>query len=267
MNGYVSPDVPVLDQITPVMLTYNEVPNLPRSLAALAWARQVVVVDSGSTDGTLELLRAHPRVRVVQRKFDSHAAQWNHAVSATGIATSWVLALDADYVLSSALVAELASLRPDARTGGFRARFEYHVRGRRLWGSLYPPVTVLFRAGHGRYVQDGHTQRLEVPGRIDDLRARIVHDDRKPFAHWRQAQRRYSRLEAEKLLRSPWLKLGWPDRVRRLIVVAPAAVLLYCLVARGGALQGFAGWQYALQRAWSEAVLSQELLKRTMGRP
>jgi glycosyltransferase involved in cell wall biosynthesis len=255
----------VLEQITPVLLTFNEAPNLPRTLAALSWAQSIVVVDSGSRDGTLALLQADPRVHVFHRAFDSHAAQWNYAVGETGIATPWILALDADYVLSPALIAELGALRPAADTGAYRARFDFHVRGRRLWGSLYPPVTVLFRAGQGRYVQDGHTQRLEVTGRVADLDAPIAHDDRKSFAHWRQAQRRYCRLEADKLLRTPWRALGWPDRVRRLVVVAPAAVLLYCLIGRGGILQGLAGWQYALQRAWSEAVLSQEMLKRLLG--
>jgi glycosyltransferase involved in cell wall biosynthesis len=255
----------VLDQVTPVLLTYNEAPNLPRTLAALGWAKAIVVVDSGSTDGTLELLQADPRVRVFDRRFDSHAAQWNYAIAGTGIATPWILALDADYVLSGPLVAELGALRPPAEVNAFRARFDYYVRGRRLWGSLYPPVTVLFRAGQGRYVQDGHTQRLEVPGRIEELRAPIAHDDRKPFAHWRAAQRRYSRLEADKLVRTAWRALPWPDRIRRLVVVAPAAVLLYCLIARGGILQGLSGWQYAFQRTWSEVVLSQELLKRMFG--
>lgn len=255
----------MLEQITPVLLTYNEAPNLSRTLAALAWAKSIVVVDSGSTDGTLALLAADPRVRVVQRAFDSHAAQWNFAIAETGIGTPWILALDADYVLSNALVAELGALRPDAGTTAFRARFDYYVRGRRLWGSLYPPVTVLFRADRGRYVQDGHTQRLEVVGRIDDLRAPIAHDDRKPFAHWRAAQRRYCRLEAAKLAGTPWSKLGWPDRVRRLVVVAPAMVLLYVLIGRGAALQGLAGWQYAFQRTWAEVVLSQELLERMFG--
>lgn len=256
----------MLEQITPVLLTYNEAPNLSRTLAALAWAKSIVVVDSGSTDGTLALLAADPRVRVVQRAFDSHAAQWNFAIAETGIGTPWILALDADYVLSNALVAELGALRPDAGTTAFRARFDYYVRGRRLWGSLYPPVTVLFRADRGRYVQDGHTQRLEVVGRIDDLRAPIAHDDRKPFAHWRAAQRRYCRLEAAKLAGTPWSKLGWPDRVRRLVVVAPAMVLLYVLIGRGAALQGLAGWQYAFQRTWAEVVLAQELLQRMFER-
>lgn len=255
----------MLEQITPVLLTYNEASNLPRTLAALAWAKSIVVVDSGSTDGTLALLQAEPRVRVFPRRFDSHAAQWNYAVGETGIATPWILALDADYVLSAALVAELGALRPDPGTAAFRARFDYYVRGKRLWGSLYPPVTVLFRAGRGSYVQDGHTQRLEVAGRVEDLHEPIAHDDRKPFAHWRAAQRRYCRLEAEKLARTRWSMLGWPDRVRRLVIVAPAAVVLYVLVGRGAALQGLAGWQYAFQRAWAEVVLARELLKRMLG--
>ena len=255
----------MLEQITPVLLTYNEAPNLPRTLAALAWAKAIVVVDSGSTDGTLALLQTDPRVRVFHRAFDSHAAQWNYGITETGIATPWILALDADYVLSAALVAELGALRPPTEVNAFRARFEYYVRGRRLWGSLYPPVTVLFRSGQGRYVQDGHTQRLQVGGRIEELRAPIFHDDRKPFSHWRVAQRRYSGLEADKLTRTAWAELRWPDRIRRLVVVAPAAVLLYCLIGRGGILQGLAGWQYAFQRTWSEVVLSQELLKRLFG--
>lgn len=255
----------MLEQITPVLLTYNEAPNLPRTLAALAWARQIVVVDSFSTDGTVEMLKADARVRLVQRAFDSHASQWNFATGEAGIATPWILALDADYVLSDALVAELAALRPAPEIDAYRARFDYFVRGRRLWGSLYPPVAVLFRRGRGTYVQDGHTQRLQVAGAVGELRAPIAHDDRKPFAHWRVAQRRYCRLEADKLARTPWRELGWPDRVRRLVVVAPAAVALYCLVARGCALQGLAGWQYAFQRAWSETVLAQELLKRLLG--
>lgn len=255
----------MLEQITPVLLTYDEAPNLRRTLGALSWAREIVVVDSFSTDGTLALLRTDPRVRVVQRAFDSHAAQWNFAVGEIGIGTPWILALDADYVLSDALVAELAALHPPPEVDAYRARFEYYVRGQRLWGSLYPPVKVLFRRGRASYVQDGHTQRLQVVGAVGELRAPIAHDDRKPFAHWRAAQRRYCRLEADKLLHTPWRALGWADRVRRLLVVAPAAVLLYCLFARGGALQGLAGWQYAFQRAWTETVLSQELLKRMLG--
>lgn len=65
----------MLDQITPVLLAYNEEQNIARTLSHLTWAKDVVVVDSGSTDGTLERLERFSNVRVFSRRFDTHAAQ------------------------------------------------------------------------------------------------------------------------------------------------------------------------------------------------
>ena len=72
----------MLDRITPLLITLDEEPNIERTLAALAWAREIVVVDSGSTDGTLELLRLDPRVRVVTREFDTFAGQLGFGLNA-----------------------------------------------------------------------------------------------------------------------------------------------------------------------------------------
>ena len=52
-----------LDQVTPLLLTYNEEPNIARTLAPLHWARRIVVIDSGSTDRTLELIALHPQAK------------------------------------------------------------------------------------------------------------------------------------------------------------------------------------------------------------
>ena len=68
------------------------------------------------------------------------------------------------------------------------------------------------------------------------------------------------RLEADKLLAMPMSQLGAADRLRRLVVFAPAAMLLYCLFVRGNILDGRAGMYYALQRATAEAILSMFLL-------
>ena len=59
------------DQVTPLILTFDEAPNIRRTLDALSWARELVVVDSGSTDGTTEILAAQRNVRRFQRRFDS----------------------------------------------------------------------------------------------------------------------------------------------------------------------------------------------------
>jgi glycosyltransferase involved in cell wall biosynthesis len=75
----------MLDHITPVLLTYNEEQNVSRTLSRLAWAKDIVVVDSNSIDGTLAALRKFSNVRVFNRRFDSHAGQWRYAVEDTQI--------------------------------------------------------------------------------------------------------------------------------------------------------------------------------------
>lgn len=252
----------MLADITPVLLTHNEAPNIARTLAPLRWARDIVIVDSDSDDGTVAMARTHGAVRVFRRSFDTHAGQWTHAVMQTGIATPWVLALDADYRLSEELVAELAALQPAADVVGYQARFIYCIGGRPLRASLYPPVTVLFRRAGCSYVQDGHTHRVRLAGRIEALRAPIYHDDRKPLVHWRQAQRRYMALEAAKLSRPSAASRGRVERVRRLRVVAPVAVAVYCLVVRGLLLAGVPGLIYTAQRVYAECLLSGYLLRQ-----
>ncbi len=255
----------MLDQITPLILTYNEASNIGRTLEQLRWARDIVVVDSLSDDDTLEILSGFPQVRLYQREFDSHENQWNFGLRETAITTEWVLALDADYVLTEECQAELKALQPAPDVKGYRARFIYCVNGKRISSGIYPPVTVLYRRSEASYVQDGHTHKLKLDGRIENLRAPILHDDRKPLSRWFQAQARYTQLEAEKLLASDPRSLGWTDRVRRWRIIAPAATLLYCLIFRGGVFDGWAGFYYAFQRALAELMLSLYLLEHDLG--
>jgi len=77
----------MLPHITPVILTYNEAPNIGRCLDGLGWARDIVVVDSFSDDQTLSIISAYPQARCFQRQFDNHASQWTFAIKETGITT------------------------------------------------------------------------------------------------------------------------------------------------------------------------------------
>ena len=95
-----------LNQITPLILTFNEKENIARSVAPLLWAKEILIVDSGSTDGTADIARAaHPNVRIVTRDFDSFAAQCNFGL--TQIETEWVLSMDADYLLTPQFIKEI----------------------------------------------------------------------------------------------------------------------------------------------------------------
>src|SRR5690349_18976640 len=174
----------MLEQITPLILTYNEAPNVARALGGLSWAREIVVVDSFSDDETVQIASSFPNVRVVQRAFDNHRNQWDYGLKETGIATPWVLALDADYVVTDELVSELKTLQPNKKIDGYRASFIYCINGKKLRSGIYPPVTVLYRREAATYIQDGHTQRVALEGAIEDLREPLLHDDRKPFRRW-----------------------------------------------------------------------------------
>lgn len=244
----------MLTAITPVILTYNEAPNIERTLSQLYWAERIVVVDSYSTDGTLDILRQFPNVSVYQRAFDTHAMQWNYAVSLAE--TTWVLSLDADYCLSDALLKELASLQPDGSVDSYFIPFQYCVFGQPLRGTILPPREALFRRDTATYIDDGHTQRLQCWGNSSWLSASILHDDRKSLNRWLWAQDRYALLEVEKQMRSPWEEMGLGDRLRRIPGLAALIIFFYCLILKGGIWDGWAGWYYALQRATAELVLS-----------
>lgn len=250
----------MLDQITPLIITYNEACNIARTVAALDWARRIVVVDSGSTDGTLDTLARFTQVEVMHRPFDNFASQCNFGLTLIG--TPWVLSLDADYLPTPELIAELARLDPDANTIGYRANFIYCIHGHALRGSLYPPRVVLFRVGTATYGQTGHAHRLEISGLVTEVRGRIRHDDRKPVSRWLASQRTYAAQEAEHLLAG--VPLSRIDRLRRMAWPAPLLVLLYVLIMKRCVFDGWPGWYYALQRLIAEALLAVEIIDRRL---
>ena len=252
-------------EITPVLLTYNEEANIERTLQSLSWAQDIVVVDSLSRDATFSILKKFPRVRIFQRAFDSHEAQWNFALMRTAVKTPWVLALDADYLLSEELVRELRALEPEARIFGYRASFIYRVGGYPLRASVYPAVTILYKRENAVYVQDGHTQRVRIAGDVGDLKGRVYHDDRKSFRTWIEAQKRYMKLEVAKLTGDP-RPLNLPDRIRCLRIVAPPAVFVYCLFGKRLILDGVPGIVYSFQRTLAESILSFYLVRRDFQR-
>ena len=249
-------------QVTPLILTYNEAPNLGRTLDKLRWARGVLVIDSFSTDDTEAIARGFNNVVFIQRQFDSFAGQCNFGLER--IKTDWVLSMDADYILTDELRDEIAELPSDPRVTAYFARFRYCVAGRPLRGTLYPPRAVLFQKARGHYVQDGHAHKLVFDGPSRFLKGHLLHDDRKPLSRWLESQRNYARLEAEKLLAHPEHARSLADRLRRLIWPAAPAAFVYTLMVKGCLFDGWPGWFYTLQRTYAELLLSLELLDRRL---
>ena len=220
----------MLDQITPIIITYNEAPNIGRALEKLHWAKDIVIIDSFSNDETLSIIAKFPGVRVFQRNFDCPANQFNFALKETGITSEWVLTLGADYILTDNFIRELEKLVPKPNMDGYYCHFLYCIFGLPLRGSVYPPRVSLFRKTKAYYRQDGHTEQLIINGKVDDLQSCIMHDDRKSLSRWIIAQDGYAKLEADKLIALDSHHLNWPDRVRKMRIIAPPAIFFYCLL-------------------------------------
>ncbi|MBL9133136.1 MAG: glycosyltransferase family 2 protein [Verrucomicrobiaceae bacterium] len=251
-----------LATITPVILTWNEDPNLRRCLERLRWAAEVIIIDSGSTDATDAIAAEFPNTRLIVRPFDDHTTQWNFGVDTT--TTNWVLSLDCDYVLCPGFEDELARLDEATTCDAFYASFRYLIFGKPLRACLYPPRAVLFRKDRCRYVPDGHTQLLSIPGTTAHLATKIDHDDRKPLSRWIASQDKYARLEAEKL--TALTQLSPQDRIRRTMILGPVFVFFYTLLVRRVIFDGLHGWYYSFQRALAEIMLSLRLLEKKIGK-
>ena len=254
----------ILNKITPLILTYDESANIKRTLAKLSWAKQIVVIDSFSQDNTIEILESYPSVKVFQRKFDTHTNQWNYGLAK--IASEWVLSLDSDYILSNELIEEISTISSETPINGYFIPFKYCVFGEPLRGTILPPRQALFRQSKSIYVDDGHTQLLEVEGHSAYLNNCIFHDDRKSLSRWLWAQDRYMIIEAKKLIETPSANLSYGDKIRKQKFAAPLIIFFYCLILKGGIFDGWAGWYYAFQRMLAETLLSIHIIERERSR-
>jgi glycosyltransferase involved in cell wall biosynthesis len=243
--------------LTVYVLAKNERANIGRSLDALARHRlPVKVMDSGSTDGTQDLARTYPAVEVVPYRYENHCAAYNQFCG-DAPAASYVMVLDADMIVTDALMAEVAELMKRG-VSVIQAPVRMYVEGEPLVrGSLYPPKPIIFRGASTYFVPTGHGERLRPDCGAVQTNAELIHDDRKPYTTYLQSQARY----AENLVaRADAGHLSQRDRMR---VNTPLMLLLVPLVSyilKLGVLSGRAGLVYAMDRLIAEAIMFRQAL-------
>lgn len=249
-----------------VLITLNEAANLPRTLASVRWAQEIVVVDSGSTDATVELAR-QADAQVYEEPWKGFAAQKNSAIAyATG---DWVLSLDADEEVSPELAREIqVLLAAEPPFAAYRIPRLNHFLGRPLrHGGYWPdPKLRLFRSGTARFADRAVHETMETAGPVGALKGPLLHHCYPTLEDYIEHMNRYSSAGARMLVdagrapRTPFA-LVWNA------LLNPAATFVYNYIFRAGFLDGREGllqhlnhsvyihWKYV--KAWQAAKSAQ----------
>jgi len=266
----------------------NEARNLPRCLASVAWADEVWVVDSQSTDGSIALAEA-AGARVVQFAF---AGTWpkkkNWALEHLPFAHEWVFILDADEVLPPGAEAELGAIAAGAVSGkdGYWINRRFMFMGRWLRHAYYPNWNLrFFRHRLGRYerIVDGDTasgdnevhEHVVVRGATGRLRVEMDHYAFPSIEVFVEKHNRYSNWEARAARakrrgggRLQLGRVGWRRRIKEAIRGLPGRpTLRFCYVYfwQRGFLDGRAGYYFARLHAMYEllsVMKTRELLEQ-----
>jgi glycosyltransferase involved in cell wall biosynthesis len=250
-----------------IVTTYNEEHNIVDCLRSVQWADEVLLVDSHSTDRTLELARPFP-VTILQREYFGSAAQKNWSLDR--VRHEWVLILDADERVPEPLAEEILTVlasRPSSDGYAIRRQNIFLGKVIRHSGWSADRVIRLFRRDRGRYPNRRVHADLEIEGSVSTLRNSLIHytfrsfdqylDKFLNYAEWGAAQafregRRAGFAEIAgrplwRFFRMYVVQLGFLDGMHGLVLCALQAFGVFLKYARL--------WEYGLRERRGEEVV------------
>ena len=225
-------------KISIAIITYNEEQNIRRTLESVRWADEIVVVDSGSTDKTVEICQEYTD-KIIYQEWLGFSSQKNLAIdNAKG---EWVLSLDADEPVEPELSDEIRRIvvSPESCDGYRIPRKTYFLNKQIRHGGWYPDYNLrLFRKGKGRFEKRAVHEAIKVDGRIGTAKHALLHYAYPDLAAYMTSINKYSSLsvkvmEEKGIIRA---KAGWIN-----IIFRPFASFILKYFCRLGFLDGKAG--------------------------
>ena len=247
-------------RVSAIVICQDEESQIGDCLTSLAWCDEIVVVDSGSRDRTVEIARKHA-TRVLHRDWTAIADQKNFALGqASG---DWVLNLDADERCAPALRdAARAAIAADPPQAGFEMRRRAFYLGRWIGhGGWYPDWKLrLFRRGRARFGGHGPHDRVRADGSVGRLDAEILHFPYTDFAEHVRTLQRYSEVVA-----AEWAAGGRRFSLARALLHPPAK-FLECYLWKQGVRDGWPGFAIAATSAFYVFAKHVKLWEKTRER-
>ncbi len=249
-----------MPQLSAVLIAQDEERTIGKVLAAIKdIADEIVLVDSGSTDRTIDIARSFD-ARVIFQTWLGYAAQKNFAIEQAR--NEWILSLDADEIITPELAAEIKETlsRNDLESiDGFRIARLMHVGDRAIaHGGFYPDKQLrLFRRSKGRFNKRLVHESVKVEGVVSDLKQHLLHMSYTDLAHFSQAHDKYAQLAAREALNSGYR----PFKTSFLnLYLHPVWTFFYRFIFRVGFLDGSLGLKMNL--AYSAYVYKKILYLR-----
>lgn len=188
-----------------VILTRNEEANLPVCLESLrSLRRHIYVVDSGSTDRTLDIARSFG-CKIVSHEFENHASQLNWVLEHIPITTPWVMRLDADERLTPELAEEITQTLPllDENITGLRVKRRVYFWGKWIKrGGFYPTWLLrVWRNGVARCEPRWMDEHMVLNGgQVNQLQHDIIDENQKGLGFWTEKHNQYADREVRDML-------------------------------------------------------------------
>ena len=232
-----------MEKISVAIITHNEERNIRDCLESVKWADEIVVVDNGSTDETINICQEY-RARVYQEGWKGFSGQKNSAIEKT--ANEWVLSLDADERIGPELRQEIeTALQGDSPVDGYWIARKNYFLGRWVrhcgW---YPDRNLrLFRKSRGRFTERAVHEKVEVQGKTANLNHPLVHETYRSLSDFFIRSDRYSTLAAGEMGRQG-RKYRWGD-----VFFRPPLTFLQMYLLRAGFLEGY--WGFLLSVLYS----------------
>ena len=252
-----------INNITPLILTFNEEKNIKNNLLKLVNFKNVLIFDQNSTDRTIKIIKKFKNTKIINVSKQEITKKYNKILRSKKIKTDWVILLSADHILTNQFIKEIKSIDLN-KYNCCRYKFEYIIKNKKV-NSIYPPINYFFNKKIFNFKNEGHSVFINLKNKKNTIqeyyfKSKILHDDKKPIDNFYYSQLPYARQQLSFINKNRNLRLI--DKIRYFCLFTPFFVFIYTYFFKLSCLSSRRGLFYAYQRLLYETIFQLNLLEK-----